>query len=201
MEYDHSAFSVDPADHYSAYDLGTEYTFDDSDFVLERPPTSPTLPERDSLPLPLEFAEPLTAPPPTSSPPAPSPPMERPPTKPKSDFKTGDFAMIMTSNPSSKLNGLGVTIKRCNYVPTGRTCSYTCASEDFGDTVSTLTVAAADLRKPKWKLGDLVELWVRFNGKPRKADGTVREVLTEKGKFEYMVDLGEARVEEKNIIG
>lgn len=122
------------------------------------------------------------------------------PTLPESNFKAGDFAMIMTSNSTSALNGLGVTIQRAIFVPHKNAYRYTCTSEDFGDNGSTLTVAAVDLRKPLRKPGEWVVFELKVRRKHKTIEGTVSKVVRrEGGKFEYEVDLGKVTVEEKNM--
>lgn len=129
------------------------------------------------------------------------------PAKPKPKFSPGDFAMIMTSSPTSKLNGLAVTIKSNKnkdqdhfHISNEGTYTYWCSSEEFGDSRSLLYVTEAELRKPTRKVGDRVEVKVRTHGKRNDLEGTVSKIVVENGEFKWVVQLDEVTVEEKSIV-
>jgi hypothetical protein len=94
--------------------------------------------------------------------------------RPRSELRAGDFAMIKTSNPSDRLNGMGVTIKRVTYVLTEKKYRYTCASDELGSHGTTLSIAAEDLVKANYKLGDSVNVSIGRAGGKTKLEGTVQ---------------------------
>lgn len=125
--------------------------------------------------------------------------------RPEAELKRGDFAMIKTTDGSTFLDGVGVTIKGVTYVHKEKSYRYTCAGDELGGSGTTISVAEKDLVKAKYKIRDTVTISTGRPGHKHELDGTVRavEIVRAKSgwKFEYVVYFGEKCISEENIKG